>query len=72
VHTNALDPKDVAVLLAYDATDVSQELYNSNQAGTRDVPGPALGTRFTVPTVFNGKVYVAIGQELDIYGLLGN
>jgi hypothetical protein len=56
------------VLHAYDATKVSQELYNSNQAGTRDVLGP--GITFSVPTVMNGKVYVGTGGELDVLGLL--
>jgi hypothetical protein len=56
------------VLHAYDATNVSQELYNSNQAGTRDVLGP--GITFSVPTVMNGKVYVGTGSELDVLGLL--
>jgi len=56
------------VLHAYHATKVSQELYNSNQAGTRDVLGS--GITFSVPTIMNGKVYVGTGSELDVLGLL--
>jgi hypothetical protein len=57
-----------AVLYANDATNVSAELYNSNAAGTRDQAGP--GTKFSVPTVADGKVFVGAQSELDIYGLL--
>ena len=57
-----------AVLHAYDATKVSQELYNSHQAGERDLLG--LGITFSVPTIMNGKVYVGTGGELDVLGLL--
>ena len=59
----------VAVLHAYDATNVASELYNSTQAGTRDQAGLAL--KFTVPTIANGRVFVSTATELDIYGLLG-
>lgn len=59
----------VAVLHAYDATNVATELYNSTQAGTRDQAGQAL--KFTVPTIANGRVFVSTATELDIYGLLG-
>jgi hypothetical protein len=58
------------ILHAYDASKVSQELYNSTQAGTRDVPGNAI--TFSIPTVMNGKVYLGTGTELDVYGLLSN
>jgi hypothetical protein len=57
-----------AVLRAYSAVNLATQLYGSGQAGTRDVPGPA--TKFSVPTVYNGKVYIGTQTELDIYGLL--
>jgi len=59
----------IAVLHAYDATNVANELYNSTQAGSRDQAGQAL--KFTVPTIANGRVFVSTATELDIYGLLG-
>ena len=57
-----------AILHAYDATDVSTELYTNAQAGTRDLGGKVV--KFTTPTVINGRVYVGTRSQLDVYGLL--
>lgn len=58
-----------AILRAYDATNLANELYDSTQAGSRDTAGLAL--KFTVPAIASGKVFVGTQNELDIYGLLG-
>lgn len=62
-----IEASGVNVLHAYDASDVSKELYNSSQAGSRDQFGAAI--RFTVPTVVNGKVFVAGQTQLAVFGL---
>jgi len=64
----AFRTKKPAILHAYDANDVLHELYNSQQAGSRDTL--PLGVGFAVPTVANGKVYVGTVSELDVFGVM--
>lgn len=64
----AVENSNPAVLYAYDATNLAHELYDSNQAGTRDQFGP--GNKFITPTIANGKVYVGTTNGLAVFGLL--
>ena len=57
-----------AVLHAYDATDVTKELYNSEQNSGRDRAG--MTVRFAIPTVADGRVFVGARGRVDVYGLL--
>jgi hypothetical protein len=56
-----------AVLHAFDASDVSDELFNSSLEGA-DAAG--LASKFMVPTIANGRVYVPTQTEVSVYGLL--
>jgi hypothetical protein len=55
------------VLHAYDAANLATELYNSNQAGTRD---HFSDNKFITPTIANGKVYVGTPTGVIVFGLL--
>jgi hypothetical protein len=70
-----------ATLYAYDATNLSNELYSSS-TNSGDTPG--IGIKFTSPIVANGKVYMSSAHdplsidgvpvthpqgEIDVYGL---
>jgi hypothetical protein len=57
-----------AVLHAYDATNLANELYNSNQArGARDQFG--IGIRFIVPIIVNGRVFIGTPKGVAEFGL---
>ena len=62
-------------LRAFDATDLSKELYNSGMLAADALPGDV--TKFTVPTISDGKVFVVSQSNtgkginsLVIYGLM--
>ncbi len=64
----AVENSNPAVLHAYDATNLSNELYNSNQAGSRDQFGA--GNKFITPLIANGKVFVGTTNGVAKFGLL--
>jgi hypothetical protein len=65
----AAENNNPAVLHAYDAANLSNELYNSNQAANgRDQFGS--GNKFITPMVTNGKVYVGTTNGVGAFGLL--
>jgi len=65
----AAENATLAVLHAYDATDLTHELYNSNQAtGSRDHFGT--GNKFITPLVAGGRVFVGTTNSVGVFGLL--
>jgi hypothetical protein len=61
----------IAGLYAYDATNLANELYNSNQAAkARDQFGA--GNKYITPMIANGKVYVGTTNGVAVFGLLGS
>jgi hypothetical protein len=64
----AVENGATAVLHAYDATNLANELYNSNQAGgARD---QFAGNKFITPMIANGKVFVGTPNSVAVFGLL--
>ena len=57
------------IMYAFDATNLSNELYDTTQAKQLRDKIPAT-SRFVVPTIANGKVFVGGLHQLDVFGLL--
>jgi hypothetical protein len=56
-------------LHAFNATNLATELYNSNQAGTRDQFPDSSNDKFVTPMIANGKVYVGTPNAVVVFGL---
>lgn len=64
----AVENGSEGILHAYDATNLTKELYNSNQAANgRD---QFADNKYIVPMVANGKVYVGTPNSVVVFGLL--
>ncbi len=59
---------DNSVLYAYEALDLTHELYDSNQNPDRDQLGT--GNKFVTPMIANGKVYISTQTGVAVFGLL--
>jgi hypothetical protein len=75
IETDSYSNGGPTILHAYDALNLSDELYrsdlevasNAKSAWLRDRLGPA--TKFTVPTITDGHVYVGTGNSISVFGL---
>jgi hypothetical protein len=66
----AVENSNPAILHAYDAADLSHELYNSSQAaGGRDAFG--VGNKFITPTIVNGRVFVGTPTGVAVFSRFG-
>ena len=68
---NANQQTVAGILRAFDATDLTNELWDSKQNAARDDVGNY--AKFSPPTIANGKVYLAtFSNQLVVYGLLSD
>jgi hypothetical protein len=66
----AVEAATPGVLHAYDAANLANELYNSNQAsGGRD---QFVENKFITPMIANGKVYIGTPDSVVVFGLLNS
>ena len=56
------------ILHAYNATNVSQEFWNSNMNSGRDALGEGIG--FATPVIADGRVIVTYDTRVGVFGLL--
>ena len=68
VWVNEKSAAGAGILHAYDATDVSKELWNSTMNSARDALGEGIG--FATQVVAEGRVIVAYDTHVGVFGLL--
>lgn len=70
IQDTAFQPHQLrpAILRAFDASNLNNELYNSMESRRRDLLNG--GIKFTVPTVADGHVFVATVKRLTVFGVL--
>ena len=66
---NGVGTATTAIVHAYDAMNLGDELYNSTQVTSDSVGAPV---KFSMPTVANGKVYVGAQFSVGVYGLFSS
>jgi len=67
----AIENGGIGVLHAYDATNLANELYNSNQAPAGRDQFPTDGNvKFVTPMIANGRVFVGTPNAVVAFGLL--
>jgi hypothetical protein len=67
IRADGYNSSGSAILYAYDPTNLTAPLYESDTNASDD-GGPAV--KFTVPVVTNGKVYTGAAYQVNVYGLL--
>jgi hypothetical protein len=68
----AIENGGTGTLHAYDASNLANELYNSNQApGGRDKFSTNSNCKFVTPLIASAKVYVGTSGAVVVFGLLG-
>lgn len=58
------------ILFAYDASNLTRELYDSSQAASNRDHFSAVGGHFITPMIANGRVYIGTGTSVAVFGLL--
>jgi len=65
-----LESGSTGTLRAFNATNLTNQLYNSNQNSARDQFPDSSSDKFVTPMIANGKVYVGTANAVVFFGIL--